>query len=249
MQEPLLHSELTTSTAVQKRHIAPLWHTMLFVGILLGWSALNWKTKHAVPSGHHLPLYFFTLLWEWFLLAIAVVGLRNRKALLRNWIGEGWHGATTLLHDLGAAAIFWLVAITVLNIAAILLKHAGLNPNEARETVTKIAPHGRLEILLWTALSITAGLCEEIIFRGYLQQQFASLAGKLWIGVVLSALVFGAAHAYEGLAAMLVLALYGALFGVLAVLRRNLRAGMMAHAWHDAFTGIALTLLHHAGKF
>ena len=60
-----------------------------------------------------------------------------------------------------------------------------------------------------------------------------------------SALVFGSAHVYEGIAGVLLIAAYGAMFGVLALLRRGLRTGMIAHAWHDSVSGAALMLLRH----
>ena len=46
---------------------------------------------------------------------------------------------------------------------------------------------------------------------------------------------------------MLLIAAYGAMFSVLALQRRGLRAGMIAHAWHDSVSGVALVLLRHHG--
>jgi membrane protease YdiL (CAAX protease family) len=63
------------------------------------------------------------------------------------------------------------------------------------------------------------------------------------LGVLASALIFGGAHAYQGARSMALLAVFGALFGVLALYRRSLRAGMFAHAWHDWIAGLALALL------
>jgi hypothetical protein len=37
------------------------------------------------------------------------------------------------------------------------------------------------------------------------------------------------------------------MFGVLAILRRGLRTGMMAHAWHDSISGAVLMMLRHYG--
>jgi len=90
---------------------------------------------------------------------------------------------------------------------------------------------------------MTAGFCEEIIFRGYLQRQFAAVAHTMLGGVALSAIVFGASHGYEGSPRMLLLALYGLMFGLLAWWRKSLRPGMIAHAWHDALSGAVLRLL------
>ena len=60
-------------------------------------------------------------------------------------------------------------------------------------------------------MSIVAGFCEEVIFRGYLQKQFAAWFDSPPAGVIVSALVFGAAHGYQGVKMMLVIAVYGAL--------------------------------------
>jgi hypothetical protein len=45
---------------------------------------------------------------------------------------------------------------------------------------------------------------------------------------------------------MIVIVVYGALFCALALVRNSLRPGMIAHAWHDIVTGVALVLLRHA---
>ncbi len=105
---------------------------------------------------------------------------------------------------------------------------------------------------MWLALCATAGIVEEFVFRGYMLQQFASLRGnsgmrgKLWIGIVASSLLFGAAHGYEGIGGMIVITAYGAMFCLLAVHRRSLRAGMITHAWHDSIAGIVLAIAKHA---
>jgi hypothetical protein len=62
-------------------------------------------------------------------------------------------------------------------------------------------------------------------------------------GVLFSSVIFGAAHGYQGVRNMVLLTLFGSLFALLAVVRRNLRAGMFAHAWHDFFMGLMLSLL------
>ncbi len=88
-------------------------------------------------------------------------------------------------------------------------------------------------------LCLLVGVAEELVFRGYLQQQFTAWSrGAAAGGVVFSAIMFGAAHGYEGVRAMFLLAVFGALFSLLALFRRNLRAGIFAHSWHDAIAGL-----------
>jgi hypothetical protein len=40
--------------------------------------------------------------------------------------------------------------------------------------------------------------------------------------------------------ATVVIAVYGLMFGILTEARRNLRPGMITHAWHDAITGLII---------
>ena len=45
---------------------------------------------------------------------------------------------------------------------------------------------------------------------------------------------------------MLMITAFGALFSLLAVHRGSLRAGMIAHGWHDSITGLVLWALKRA---
>jgi Type II CAAX prenyl endopeptidase Rce1-like len=60
--------------------------------------------------------------------------------------------------------------------------------------------------------------------------------------------MFGCAHGYEGIAGVLLIAAYGAMFSVLTLIRRGLRTAMIAHAWHDSVSGVALVSLRHYGS-
>ena len=112
-----------------------------------------------------------------------------------------------------------------------------------RKQLGFLIPGSKLELAVWFCMSATAGFCEEIIFRGYLQRQFATITNSVLAGVLLSAAAFGAAHGYEGVARMVLIGIYGLMFGLLAWWRKSLRPGMIAHAWHDAFSGAVLRTL------
>ena len=95
----------------------------------------------------------------------------------------------------------------------------------------QLAPANGEEIAAGCCSACLAGIIEESVFRGYLQRQFTAWAhGGAASGVVFSALLFGAAHGYQGVRNMVLLAVFGVLFSVLAILRRSLRAGIFAQA-------------------
>ena len=102
-------------------------------------------------------------------------------------------------------------------------------------------------MILWVLLSLTAGFCEEVIYRGYLQKQFGVLLKSAWGGLIVQGLIFGGSHAYEGWQTMIQIGAFGILFGILAHWRKSLRPGMMAHAFQDAFSGLALFFLTKNG--
>jgi len=229
---------------IPSQPVAPWWHTAIVVAVILGVSALS-STKAGTTSlaQHHLKHYAFTMAWELALAALAWWGIRMRRVPIRQILGERRAGVKAWIRDFGVALIFWVMASIVLAAIAALLRL--LHLMHVQSAVIAIAPQTPWEILLWVALSTTAGMVEEFVFRGYLLQQFSSIKGRLWIGVLASSLLFGLAHGYEGAGAMIAIVAFGAMFCALAIQRRSLRAGMMAHAWHDSLTGILLAIAKH----
>ena len=60
------------------------------------------------------------------------------------------------------------------------------------------------------------------------------------MGVAHVCIDFGSAHGYQGARNMVMLAVFGVFFSLLALFRRSLRAGIFAHGWHDMIAGLAL---------
>jgi len=241
MHEPTLEASAPLPFAGEA--IAPWWHTGLLVAILVGGSMISARQAHRAAFGsHHVARYGLTILSELVLLLLAWWGLRLRGVPITEVLHfqRGWRA---WMEDLGAAAAFWVASAAVLVAIGLVLRAAHLaTPQKA---IMALAPRSWLELLLWIALSLTAGFCEEFVFRGYFLRQFSSLRGGIGLGIVASSVLFGMSHGYEGAAGMIAITAYGALFCVLVLVRRSLRPGMMAHAWHDIFSGVMLVLLRH----
>ncbi|HEX6495876.1 MAG TPA: CPBP family intramembrane glutamic endopeptidase [Acidobacteriaceae bacterium] len=242
-----LHSDSPQTEASQPTPLlAPLWHTGVIVLLLLGISVVNALTHHlASQSRSHLTMYAVTLVWEWILLALVHWGLLMRGTPLRQLLGLRRRGAAELWTDIAIALGFWFASLIILGAAGLLLRFAHLHPENIRGVVSQMAPASVGELAFWIALSISAGICEELIFRGYLQQQFTALTRHISLGIAVSAVFFGLAHGYEGKSGMLLIMLFGVFFGILAHLRRSLRPGIFAHAWHDSVGGIVLYIASH----
>jgi membrane protease YdiL (CAAX protease family) len=159
-------------------------------------------------------------------------------------IGGRWESVEDFLLDIAIAIGFWLVALIVLGGLGYLLGLTkGAQAGEAKKLVDMLGPDTPQALAMFILLSTVAGFVEEIIFRGYFQRQFAALTGSAYAGLIIQAVLFGAGHGYEGARRMLLIVVFGAMFGVLTLWRKSLRPGMMAHALHDSLAGVGLYLV------
>jgi membrane protease YdiL (CAAX protease family) len=101
--------------------------------------------------------------------------------------------------------------------------------------------HGDLPNLILNLIAVwfTAGVFEELVWRGYLMNRLVDLQGKetklAWvISLVGSAIIFGLGHTYQGLGGVLRVTTAGLLFGAaFLTVRRNLWPVIIAHAIVD----------------
>ena len=216
-------------------------HTIALLAIIAAWAAWGYfgaSRMRVSAHPHRAAMYVLTILWEWSVVAFIAWGAKRHGISMRELIGGKWQSAMDVLKDVAIAAGFWLIALAVLVSTAFAL-HA----SKAGQSVRFMLPQNQLEIFLWILTSLTAGICEEIIFRGYFQKQFSAWTGSIPVGLLLSAAVFGAGHIYQGGKSPVIIMVYGVLFGILAAMRKSLRPGIMAHAWHDAITGLLARLI------
>ena len=265
-----LQLDLPNGDTKPPRGIAPLWHTALLVAVILGISALG--SASAPLSVHNAPRivhYAVSILLELLLVGWVWLGLRLRKIPFQTMFGSLPRCLNELTRDFGIAALFWVVSMIILSSFALtwsLVQTASYERHQQQQTASgnsdarkdlspqqqqiemakklmALAPRGNFEIFGWAALCLVVGFSEELIFRGYLQQQGVSLFHRVLLGALFSALVFGAAHGYQGIRGMVLIGLFGALFSILTLLRKTLIPGMMAHSWHDFATGMMLALV------
>jgi uncharacterized protein len=193
---------------------------------------------------NRMVLYASSIVFEFAMVGyVWLFGLRLRGKRMRDLIGGKWEHPKDFFRDVGVALVFWGVVLMVLLVTGIILRP---NPT-ALKALKLLVPQTGIEMIGWIALAATAGFCEEFLFRGYLQRQFLALTGKQGVAVALQAVVFGAAHSYQGWKGAITITVYGALFGALAVTRKSLRPGMMRHAAQDTFSGILFSVLSKHG--
>jgi hypothetical protein len=179
-------------------------------------------------------LYARTMVFEWALVGFIVLGVRRNGSPLSSVFGERWRSVLEVARDLGIGVVFLLVPITL---GAIFGGHG----QEVSRIVQLMLPRNGLETMMWIALSLTAGICEEVISRGYLQRQFSAATSNVAIAIVLQGIIFGAQHLYQGAMRAFPIALLGVALGMLAHWRKSARPGMVSHALQDT---MALFMRH-----
>ena len=189
--------------------------------------------------------------------AAAVPALRRRlwwRAIFSQWLLTGivlavwfaaWRSPVTLGLALrptaGLAGV--LVGLTTI-VSLVLRQRRALLADEALcakvrarlSPVERLMPHSTSEFPLFSALAITAGLCEELLFRGYLVWYAAHIV-PLPAAYLLQSVVFGLCHVYQGGRGVWLTMLAGAFFTAVVLVTGSLWPAMLIHALMDLHAG------------
>jgi len=167
-------------------------------------------------------------------------------ALLAGWFALGRSSAALGLVPRGGALAWTGYGLSALVSAALLIQVWSVlrNPESLASMRDKfgkvmfLLPHTQSERRAFDAVSVTAGVCEEVIYRGYLiAYLMAVFAAPFWVAALLSSLVFGFAHAYQGPTGIPRTAAAGGVLALLYGLTGSLWAPIVVHAVIDMTSG------------
>jgi uncharacterized protein len=230
-----------TADRVEPGPVASMRHFLglLFIGVCVvgfGFYAQH-SSASGAPSGQlaghgvAIQIYLFAISLDWALFYYCWVGVHRRGGSLWSLTGARWRSWRSVGVDLAITLPFWLIWEGAAYGVSRLL-----GPSAAK-SVDSLLPRSFLEVLLWIATCATAGVCEEMVFRGYLQRQLRAFTGSLVTSVIAQGVIFGLFHAYQGWKHVTVICVLGVLYGVLAAWRGNLRVNILSHAWSDLWEG------------
>src|SRR5262245_14280920 len=178
--------------------------------------------------------YSRTVIEEWALTGAVIalsLGFARPLSTLALGMPQGWR----LWLGVGVPAVY--MALVILQGRALSARPATLARLRRRlEALHPLIPHTPGEFRLFVALSFTAGICEELLYRGYLVWVLRS-----WIGLAgaagVSMVMFGFAHAYQGRSYGIRAFFTGVAFGLLALATGSILPGMALHALIDLGSG------------
>jgi len=102
--------------------------------------------------------------------------------------------------------------------------------------IEQMIPRDGRELRAFSGLSITAGICEEIMYRGFLIWYLSHWL-ELIPAAAVAALIFGFGHAYQGWRGILLTAAVGAFLGAVYLISGSLFVPMLIHALMDIHSG------------
>ena len=108
-----------------------------------------------------------------------------------------------------------------------------------RDLARKLLPQSPIEFLPYSALAITAGICEEFIFRGFAIGALDRAGWNVILIVIFTSVLFGLAHAYQGRGGIVGTTLIGVLFAVGRLAYHSLVPVIVWHAVLDLVAGAA----------
>jgi membrane protease YdiL (CAAX protease family) len=106
-----------------------------------------------------------------------------------------------------------------------------------REISLRLMPHSLVEALAFSSLAITASLCEEFLYRGFVFAVLYLASGSLALAVVGSSLLFGLAHFYQGPRGLVTTFVLGLIFAASRLWAGNLIPAIAAHLVVDLMAG------------
>jgi membrane protease YdiL (CAAX protease family) len=212
-------------------------HLAILSAILLGIALAGYLTLARPAAGTSpiagAPLYLSLLAAEWGLFLYVRMGMKRRGVAVTELISARPLSLRTVAVDLLLALLLFGLWLGV----EYLFGHlSGAAPSPG---VQRLLVRDTADIPLWVLLALSAGFVEELVFRGYMQRQFAALLRNPWLAMAAQAVIFGVTHGYQGALPVLRITLFGLMFGLAALGRRSLIPGMIAHAAVDVVGGLA----------
>jgi uncharacterized protein len=195
------------------------------------------------------------------LLALPSISSRDRVALYLTSIATQWivtaviawrafaHGFSFASLGVKFEPVWELSLVGVLGATLIGLAHwfnlrrvsRSTNPATKRikSLAAKIFPHTNQEAAIFCVLAVTAGICEEFLYRGFVFGALTHSSIPVWAVLLISSVLFGLAHAYQGPGGMLGTLILGTVFGFVRILYDSLVPVVLWHAAVDLVAGFA----------
>jgi membrane protease YdiL (CAAX protease family) len=174
--------------------------------------------------------------WMCAVVAVSTVGVFGISTMQTvsgeiSWLDAGSRGGA-IMKGITAGL---LIAILLPAVLAMRSEKIRAKAGKAAKRLAFLLPSTRDERAWWWAVCITAGICEEIVYRGFLLHYFHTLPFHLSLtwALVVSSMIFGIGHLYQGVGGGVQTAVIGFVFGTMFVMTGSLVLPIVLHAVMD----------------
>jgi uncharacterized protein len=217
-----------------------LWLIFLFLGVAIPWRGhvrlRKLLARPAIDTTERLTLYAATIAFQWLMLSV-VAWRALARGLTPAELGLGGQLSVKIIVAglLGAGIIAGLQWLNLRRMG----KMEGAAPDLMRKLSKRILPQSLVELLPYLALAVTAGVCEEFLYRGFAMAALTRAGLPISVVVLLTSALFGLAHAYQGRAGVLGTGVLGVLLASARIVYSSLAPVMIWHTAVDVVAGIA----------
>ena len=186
------------------------------------------------PVAARTRFWTATIIEQWVLTGVGILLWLTYERSLRNIgfvIPSGWR--------LWVPAGLIIAFAFVQGLSAIAVSRSETQRARVQKSLGALAvllPRNSIEFRRFVAVSVTAGICEEFLFRGYLIW-FLSSWTYWWAAATVSVFVFTSLHAYQGIRSAIRTGIVGAVFTAMVGISGSLYPAMAAHVLLDVGSG------------
>ena len=216
------------------------WLIFLILGVVLPWRGYaRMRELMALPevtSRDRVKMYLATIVFQWMLAAVVAWRAFARGLTLQQLAIRGGSRPSVIL-----VAICGAILIGAAHWANVrrMARSNHSNLERLRALGVRLFPRTNGELTLFIVLSLTAGLCEEFLFRGFVMAAMLRAGLAIWLVVILSSVMFGVAHLYQGKGGSVGTGILGTVFALVRIAYHSLLPAVVWHAALDVVAGIA----------
>jgi membrane protease YdiL (CAAX protease family) len=216
------------------------WLIFLFLGVVVPWrGSIRMKkllAKTGTTSRERISLYGSTMLMQW-AITLFVFWRATARGLTLGDFGLGHDKlveifAACLVGGLALGALHWGNLRRVARVG-------GAGAERMRSIARHILPQSGTELLPYCGLAVTAGVCEEFLYRGFAYAALTRAGMPIWLGFFSTSILFGLAHLYQGRGGVLGTTVLGLLLAGGRLIFVSLMPPVVWHSVIDLVAGIA----------
>jgi CAAX protease family protein len=190
-----------------------------------------------VPARARIREFRMTIIQQWVLTAIAAFIWLHAG---RRWEDIGMRPLAGWRLWESAALVLLLIALNAYQVRVIAKSEKtrlAARNSKSIKSVEKILPHNEAELRWFLLVSMTAGFCEEFLFRGYLINALAPVF-TWWGAAALALIPFGLLHGYQGRSGIIKTTIVGGFMTLIVAATHSLIPAVVMHAVIDIGGGV-----------